>query len=177
MALRLGRNKNNINMCNRSSLIMKNFWNGTKGTAISRFPITWRPWRRVPNRELALESCRHLCKNFNICVTYQVTYGYLHKFAYSLLIIGTLRSDDGKLQPRPQGLLAFQYGGGRREDPGTQQKSRDWFVHGEWKFIQNGGQVKEWEDLGTRSWDLVKNKQNGGRGKLNYKPEEYGRMI
>ena len=29
------------------------------------------------------------------------------------------------LQPRPQGLLAFQYGGGRREDPGTQQKSRD----------------------------------------------------
>ena len=30
-------------------------------------------------------------------------------------------------QPRPQGLLAFQYGGSRREDPGTQQKSRDWF--------------------------------------------------
>ena len=29
------------------------------------------------------------------------------------------------IQPRPQGLLAFQYGGGRREDPGTQQKSRD----------------------------------------------------
>ena len=90
------------------------------------------------------------------------------------------------LQPRPQGLLAFQYGGGRREDPGTQQKSRDWFVHGEWKFIQNGGQAKEWEDLGTRSWDLVKNKQNGGRGKLKeaknmnectYKPQEYGRMI
>ena len=45
MALRLGRNKNNINMYNRSSLIMKNFWNGTKGTAISRFPITRRPWR------------------------------------------------------------------------------------------------------------------------------------
>ena len=47
------------------------------------------------------------------------------------------------LQPRPQGLLAFQYGGGRREDPGTQQKSRDRFVHGEWKFIQNGGKDKE----------------------------------
>ena len=59
-------------------------------------------------------------------------------------------------QPRPQGLLAFQYGGDRREDPGTQQKSRDWFVHGEWKFIQNGGQDKEWEDLGTRSWDWRK---------------------
>ena len=28
-------------------------------------------------------------------------------------------------QPRSQGLLAFQYGGGRREDPGTQQKSCD----------------------------------------------------
>ena len=28
-------------------------------------------------------------------------------------------------QPRPQDLLAFQYGGDRREDPGTQQKSRD----------------------------------------------------
>ena len=28
-----------------------------------------------------------------------------------------------------QGLLAFQYGGGRKEDPGTQQKSRDRFVH------------------------------------------------
>ena len=68
----------------------------------------------------------------------------------------------------------------------TQQKSRDWFVHWEWKFIQNGGQAKEWEDLGTRSWDLVKNKQNGGRGKLKeaknmnectYKPQECGRMI
>ena len=96
---------------------------------------------------------------------------------------------DGKQalsQPRPQGLLSFQYGGGRRLDPGTQQKSREWFVHGEWKFIQKGGQAKEWEDLGTRSWDPVKNKQNGGRGKLKeaknmnectYKPQEYGRMI
>ena len=27
--VRLGRNKNNTNMCNRSSLIMANFWNGT----------------------------------------------------------------------------------------------------------------------------------------------------
>ena len=32
---------------------------------------------------------------------------------------------ESKGQPRPQGLLAFQYGGDRREDPGTQQKSRD----------------------------------------------------
>ena len=42
-------------------------------------------------------------------------------------------------QPRPRGLLAFQCGGGRRADPGTQQKSRDRFVHGKRKFIQNGG--------------------------------------
>ena len=46
-------------------------------------------------------------------------------------------------QTGPQGLLAFQYGDGRREDPATQQKSLDRFVHGEWKFIQNGGQDKE----------------------------------
>ena len=43
-------------------------------------------------------------------------------------------------QPRPQGLLAFQYGGGRREDPGAQQKSRDRFVYGERKF---GGEDNE----------------------------------
>ena len=28
---------------------------------------------------------------------------------------------NGDVQPRPQGLLAFQYGGGSGEDPGTQQ--------------------------------------------------------
>ena len=33
-------------------------------------------------------------------------------------------------QPRPQGLLAFQYGGGRREDPGTQRANTiaDWCI-------------------------------------------------
>ena len=57
------------------------------------------------------------------------------------------------LQPRPQGplLVDFQNGGSSGEDPGTQQKSRDRFVHGGWKFIQNGGQDKEGEDLGTMS--------------------------
>ena len=55
-----------------------------------------------------------------------------------------LRAPAAKVIPHPgaQGLLAFQYGGCKREDPGTQQKSRDLFVHGEWKFIQNGGQNK-----------------------------------
>ena len=50
-----------------------------------------------------------------------------------------------KIQPRPQGLLLddFQNGGSSVEDPGTQQNSRDRFVHGGWKFIQNGGQDKE----------------------------------
>ena len=33
-------------------------------------------------------------------------------------------------QPRPQGLLAFQYGGSRREDPGTQRTKTiaDWCI-------------------------------------------------
>ena len=33
-------------------------------------------------------------------------------------------------QPRPQGLLAFQYGGGRRKDPGTQRAKTiaDWCI-------------------------------------------------
>ena len=33
-------------------------------------------------------------------------------------------------QPRPQGLLAFQYGGGGREDPGTQRTKTiaDWCI-------------------------------------------------
>ena len=36
----------------------------------------------------------------------------------------------GCRQPRPQGLLAFQYGGGRREDPGTQRTKTiaDWCI-------------------------------------------------
>ena len=35
-----------------------------------------------------------------------------------------------RFQPRPQGLLAFQYGGGRREDPGTQRTKTisDWCI-------------------------------------------------
>ena len=34
------------------------------------------------------------------------------------------------VQPRPQGLLAFQYGGGRREGPGTQRTKTiaDWCI-------------------------------------------------
>ena len=37
---------------------------------------------------------------------------------------------DAKVQPYPQGLLAFQYGSGRREDPGTQQTKMitDWCI-------------------------------------------------
>ena len=41
----------------------------------------------------------------------------------------------------------------------AQQKSSNWFVHGEWKFIQNGGQDKEWEDLGTKTWNWWKTKK------------------
>jgi len=39
-------------------------------------------------------------------------------------------------QSRPQGLLAFQYGGGSGEDPGTQQIT---CLQRGWRCIQNGG--------------------------------------
>ena len=39
-------------------------------------------------------------------------------------------------QPRPQGLLAFQNGGGSGEDPGTQQIT---CLQRGWRCIQNGG--------------------------------------
>ena len=42
----------------------------------------------------------------------------------------------GVPQPRPQGLLAFQYGGGSGEDPGTQQIT---CLQRGWRCIQNGG--------------------------------------
>ena len=42
----------------------------------------------------------------------------------------------GLAQPRPQGLLAFQYGGGSGEDPGTQQIT---CLQRGWRCIQNGG--------------------------------------
>ena len=55
------------------------------------------------------------------------------------------RSSGSEREAAVQGLLLddFQNGGSSVEDPGTQQKSRDQFVHGGWKFIQNGGQDKE----------------------------------
>ena len=39
-------------------------------------------------------------------------------------------ASDAIIQPRPQGLLAFQYGGGRREDPGIQRTKTiaDWCI-------------------------------------------------
>ena len=51
----------------------------------------------------------------------------LFVFKALLILIAYIASFEGKYsgQPRPQGILAFQYGGGRREDPGTQRKSRD----------------------------------------------------
>jgi len=40
------------------------------------------------------------------------------------------------LQPRPQGLLAFQNGGGSGEDPGTKQIT---CLQRGWRCIQSGG--------------------------------------
>ena len=77
-------------------------------------------------------------------------------------------SGSKKFQPRPQGLLLddFQNGGSSGEDPGTQHKSRDRFVHGGWKFIQNGSQNKEWEDLGMRCCDCWKTNKMAARQTL-----------
>ena len=52
-ALRSGRNKNNINMCNRSSLIMANFWIGTNGTF--HFNLVPRVFS-FSNNEMTLET-------------------------------------------------------------------------------------------------------------------------
>ena len=48
-------------------------------------------------------------------------------------------------QPRPQGLLAFQDGGGSGEDPGTQQIT---CLQREWRCIQNGG----YGEKGEKNW-------------------------
>ena len=50
-----------------------------------------------------------------------------------------------KYQPRPQGLLAFQYGGGSGEDPGTQQIT---CLQRGWRCIQNGG----YGEKGEKNW-------------------------
>ena len=48
-------------------------------------------------------------------------------------------------QPRPQGLLTFQYGGGSREDLGTQQIT---CLQRGWRCIQNGG----YGEKGEKNW-------------------------
>ena len=47
------------------------------------------------------------------------------------------KTDSASNQPRPQGLLAFQYGGGS-EDPGTQQITCLQRLQRGWRCIQNG---------------------------------------
>ena len=49
------------------------------------------------------------------------------------------------LQPRHQGLLAFQNGGGSGEDPGTQQIT---CLQRGWRCIQNGG----YGEKGEKNW-------------------------
>ena len=55
------------------------------------------------------------------------------------------RETERPLQPRPQGLLAFQYGGGSGEDPGTQQIT---CLQRGWRCIQNGG----YGEKGEKNW-------------------------
>ena len=48
-------------------------------------------------------------------------------------------------QPRSQGLLAFQHGGGSGEDPGTQQIT---CLQRGWRCVQNGG----YGEKGEKNW-------------------------
>ena len=58
---------------------------------------------------------------------------------------GAILKKHGLLQPRPQGLLAFQNGGGSGEDPGTQQIT---CLQRGWRCIQNGG----YGEKGEKNW-------------------------
>ena len=57
-------------------------------------------------------------------------------FFFRNLLVAISQGDSTQLfcgstiQPRPQGLIAFQYGGGRKEDPGTQRTKMiaDWCI-------------------------------------------------
>ena len=67
-----------------------------------------------------------------------------------------------KYQPRPQGLLAFQNGGGSGEDPGTQQIT---CLQRGWRCIQNGG----YGEKGEKNWVRdAKVKINKWRKKLKF---------
>ena len=58
------------------------------------------------------------------------------------------------------------------EDPGTQQKSRDRFVHEESKFIQHGDWWKTNKMAAKANFKKATNMQE-----FTYKQQEYGRMI
>ena len=59
------------------------------------------------------------------------------------------------VQPRPQGLLAFQNGGGSGEDPGTQQIT---CLQRGWRCIQNGGYREKGEKNCVRDAKVKINK-------------------
>ena len=82
--------------------------------------------------------CKHQNKFFGVVRTSPYSHGPLYNVAWykhlfwfkvQFLSIGVwhLQTTD---QPRPQDLLAFQYGGDRREDPGTQRTKTigDWCI-------------------------------------------------
>ena len=82
---------------------------------------------QVPARVCDVESGAVCSKNS--------TFGYLDGTAWTLRLrsLTSIMAPDNApfvVQPRPQGLLAFQYGGGRREDPGTQRTKTiaDWCI-------------------------------------------------
>ena len=67
-------------------------------------------------------------------------------------------------QPRPQGLLAFQNGGGSGEDPGTQQIT---CLQRGWRCIQNGGYGEKGEKNWVRDAKVKINKNRKNRHVLD----------
>jgi len=69
-------------------------------------------------------------------------------------------------QPRPQGLLAFQNGGGSGEDPGTQQVT---CLQRGWTCIQNGGYGEKGETNWVRDVAKVKINKMAEKAEVQFK--------
>ena len=78
-------------------------------------------------------------------MTWQMLLSRFGKHGGVTLVTSTPQIRSLVTQPRPQGLLAFQNGGGSGEDPGTQQIT---CLQRGWRCIQNGG----YGEKGEKNW-------------------------
>ena len=73
-------------------------------------------------------------------------------------------------QPRPQGLLAFQYSGGSGEKPRhTADHARDQNLQRGWRFIQNGGYGEKSEKIWVRDMAKVKINKIAEKAEVQFK--------